>query len=257
MKKFISFLLAALLVFSFTSCGKEKEDFTDQTDEVITEHKQELTDGYDLSIKNVRFNNSTIRAGYPAEFKVTLENHGGVSINDFNIVLYDEFNNELYVTSYKNETIRSGDTKEIQIATVLPTDFTPRDGYFKVTLNKYSDINDANNTFKVRLSYEDIAIENVDVVKGKNNNIEISGIIVNKGYGVPSKIIVELRKDNEYGDIIDTIVIENSLKMHDFAPFSFNLKDDNYTRYCVMLSEDSITGGNMNILNDLAYTYSK
>ena len=256
MKKIISILLAALLLFSFASCGKE-EEYTTQTENSTITNQEELSENYDLGIEDVFFNNSKIRAGYPTEFKIKLENQGNAPISNFNIGLYDEFDNTLSTISYKDEAIKPGNTEEIITTIAMPSDFTPRNGYFKVTLNKHFDINEENNIFNIRLSYEDISIENVDVTKGENNQIQILGTVVNRGYGTSSKLIIELRENNEEGALVDTITIDTPLKADDALTFQFVFEDTNNTSYCVMLSKESATGGNMNEWNDIVYTNTK
>ena len=202
-----------------------------------------VSPSYNLSVDDAVFAEDTLVEGSTVEFNVDITNNGELTVDSYTVEL--QSNNGTILSSYDSlESILPGETKEIQLYYNIENEFQPQEAKIVVTPLFVEDFDNSDNTYSIKLTYEDMAVENMDYGILDDGNAVIYGDIVNRGYGKSDTITVSLHKDSIDGEIVDIQTISSEIETLDVSAFSFTIPYRDEQTYYVTIDADDMQSGN-------------
>lgn len=201
----------------------------------------------DLVMGELMYAADSYNAGNAMELCFDLTNKGSQTVRSATITMIDEEGNVL--SSVKmNNAIVPGQT--ITASTYFNIDATATGQTIEVTVlpDELSDINTANNSQRVELSFEDLCVEQASWGMRNDGTKVLSANIVNYGYSGRSSIVVELREGSIDGALVGTTAI-NLLEALSLDTVTFELKNSNSDVYYISVKES----GDIFTANDSDY----
>jgi len=190
-----------------------------------------VSPSYNITLDDVYINAETIVENSPVEIEIDVTNNGEKTVDEVNVVLYDDGGNILQSSNIAN-MILPGETATLSISYVIPKEFNAFGGYVEVGLLSKTDYDNSDNRQEIVFDYVDLSIDSAGYSKNSDNTVLINAVISNLCLDTQNDIAVSLM-DGE--NIIDTITID-SLNTLESESVSFNNVTPGKT-YTLALSE--------------------
>lgn len=159
---------------------------------------------YDLELTDAYFDEEAMTA------YATVKNSGELAINGYTVTLAD---NQKTVT----ESLKAGESAEIEIAYNKPENLTKRDIELSVAMANGEEYNTENNTAVFSIGNADIAVENVAV---DENETAIKAEVSNIGYDNAQNVKVQLRDGSADGTVIEEKTINLAVGAKETVEFT-------------------------------------
>ncbi len=196
-----------------------------------------ITPAYNLSLDTAVYQDDLLLEGNTLEFYTEITNNGELAVKDFYVQVLDEDGTELGKT-YNDEAILPGETIDFTVYYPLGEDeFSPHNVKLNVVAVNAADYDEADNSYDVFLNCEKISVENMNYGFDKNSNTIIYADVVNRGYTQADEITVNLRRDSDDGEIVDTVTIGNTLDTLELAAVNFEVGYEEGAVYYITIDD--------------------
>ena len=160
-----------------------------------------------LEVTDVYYSEETYVAGTNLLMQLTVANSGQSAANGIVVKIYD--GDTLVSERTFDVTVYGGGTATVDLSPVFDEIVQNKE----LTIKVYPSANAGNEAYcastTVTLTQNDIAVENISWGMSESGKALIYANIVNRGYTVPEKSTVSLRRASADGEIIDSVAMNN------------------------------------------------
>lgn len=163
---------------------------------------------YNLSISDIFFLEDNLVSGNDLEFIFDVTNNGELAVNTVVVEVLDSSGNVIS-TSFFEESVMPGETKEYSAFYTVPDNFSPRDIKIRISPKNQVDFDLTDNEKTVNLNYIDVAVEDVYYGNSEDGKGLIYANIVNRSFDALHNIEVSLVEGTLDGLVLETKIIES------------------------------------------------
>ncbi len=197
-----------------------------------------VTPGYNLSLDDAVYHADRLLAGNTLEFYTTITNDGDLAVKDYKVEVLDG-SGKMLATTYNEEAILPGQTVDFTAYYPLgDSTFSPHTVSLRLTAINTTEQNVSDNVLSMPLTYENIALENIDYGIDENGKAVIYADIVNRGYSAPGTITASLRRGSADGAVVDTVTVTETLDTLELAAINFTVPLQHGAVYYVTLDKE-------------------
>lgn len=178
---------------------------------------------YDLAIGETVYHEETLLAGNTLELYTEITNCGELTVKNYRVEVLDK-DGKCLAKTYNQDPILPGETVDFTAYYPLSEEaFSAHEVTLKVVPISVDDFDMSDNTCKVMLESENIALENLSYGIDENGNAVIYSDVVNRGYTKPDSITATLHKKSADGATVGTVKIKETLDTLELATVDFTV----------------------------------
>lgn len=178
---------------------------------------------YDLAIGDTVYHEETLLAGNTLELYTEITNCGELTVKNYRVEVLGK-DGKCLAKTYNQDPILPGETVDFTAYYPLSEEaFSAHEVTLKVVPISVDDFDMSDNTCKVMLESENIALENLTYGIDENGNAVIYGDVVNRGYTKPDSITATLHKKSADGATVGTVKIKETLDTLELATVDFTV----------------------------------